>query len=513
MIPKKLNTSLLKTHSVMWVFLFLVSTIRVSLAQESIDHGIEDLGYKMVYLGNENPFTVKVDSNALIKYELIKKRSEWTREQKTALDSLEVINSEYQARILFEKYLTLHERSEFETHLSNSEAFVQWQDSVEKNSGVYEIKFIQAFVLDSSITASEVEAVVSNFDPKSKKKGAGPIQVNFEQLSELGDWHQDFQDLISAPLKQMVQSTRSKENSHRRFFKVLERQRKEKSDLARSLAKKHFTDDQWSRRKQMLYSNSSHSKIELSPSYFSYSKDGVILKKTDTLAISDSISIQLSDIIGHQAAYERFVLNPDAAIMKQHIKDYLIVPYLIAQGSSYSRQDSLQISRELLNALEIKYRSEVLFTTLSEDTKPDSSAVMKHYQEHIDRFKEYGSCSFLVAYVESPEHHESAQKHLADLQNSGEYDANTKLKQAGYTIKYEENYSLNQMSDLSQKLRNADVGKAFEFAGRGDKEQSILLVEKDLETLIPIEKVYSQLTSELTQIRAQEIERNLKELK
>ena len=512
-MSKKLNTSVTKAHVLSWAFLFVLSPVMNCHSQNSMDHGIVDLGYKMVYMGNKNPLTTTVDSSTLAKYELIKKRSDWTKEQKPLLDSNEQETIKYQVRILFEKYQILLKKEEFETSLLESNSFLQWKDSIEKSNTVYSIKFIQALVLDSTRSASDVETEISNFDPYSKKKVSGPIQINFEQLPELGTWYYQFNDLISAPIGQTTPITQLNNEGTRSFIKVIERKRLERAGGSMELARQQFADQHWSQWTEKLFSNSSHANIVLAPSFYHYSEDGMILRNTDTIATSDTMSIQLNDIIGHQTAYERFVLNPDSAIMKRHLKEYLIVPYLVAQGVSYSKKDSIHISGELANTLEIKYRSEMLFTSLIEQFKPDSTEVLKLYHEQIERFKEYGSCSFLIAYVESPKFLEEAKKHLFKLYSSHEFDANTKDRQLGFTVKFEENYSLDQVSEKSIALRSAVVGKALDLAKKGDLMQCVVLVKKDQETMVPIERVYSQLESELTQIRTQQIEEGLKKMK
>lgn len=487
----------------MWVF-FIALGPSSAIAQTD---SVSDLVYKLVYFPEISPVGPSLQPVVVKKIERAKKKADWTRQQRKTLDSLDLINLDYQTQTLLQKLNAAMVRQAFLDSVINSGSHNELAETPASKAS-FSIAFAQARVNDLAVSDEEVKSRLEAVKPNTPitKKEQGGVIINIERIAEFGAWHPQFKELLDAKENDILGPFSDGGSGERLFIKLFERQ---KNQAAREQQEKGealtHAVTLWKERLDRLIGQSSLRKIELQPSYFDYSEHGKVLSTGDTLAIIDSIPLLFKDVILHQESYERFVLNPDTSEFLHNIRSYFITPIVI--GELFTFPPEVVLSSRLKSEVEVRFRSTKVYSEIVDSTSVSDKEIEQFYKNNKTLYSKHGTCSYLIAYVHDKSMVAQATSRLKELLKSGDYNSEMKKKEKGFTIKFEDGFNLDQNTETAMLFRNIEVGKPEVITSDGASPTCILLTSKSNPETVPFEEVKDQIASELRVQKIAQIEK------
>lgn len=493
----------------MWVF-FIVSA---SLTAQAQVDSLSALVYKLVYFPELNPVGPNLRPVVIKKIERARKKADWTRQNRNALDSLDLLNLDNQTQTLLQKLNAAMIRQAFLDSVMSHGSQNELTEALASNT-TFSIAFAQARVKDVSISNEDVKSRLEGVGPNTQvtKKEQGGVIINIERIAEFGAWHPQFKELIGAKESEVLGPFSDGGSTDRLFLKLFDRQKNqdagEEEEGEDDTAELHAAS-LWKAHVDSLIGGSTLRNIKLQPAYFGYSDHGKTLSPNDTLGVIDTIPLLFKDLILHQESYERFVLSPDTSEFLYNLRNYFITPFLIDQKFPF--QPSAALSGQMKTEVEIRFRSTKVYSEMVNNTSVTDKEVEQFYKNNKSLYSKHGTCSYLIAYVHDKSKMAQATSRLKELLKSGVYSSEMKKKEKGFTVKFEDGFNLDQNTEKAVSFRNLAVGKPKVITADNGSLTCLLLTAKSDPKTMPLDEVKNQIASELRMNKIAEIEKQFKE--
>jgi hypothetical protein len=496
-----------KTHRKLWVFLFGALLAFPGYAQQDSSAQIAQM---LVLFPELDPLQSTPNSKVLEKLKRSQKKADWTKAHIPTLDSAISKRVAFQTQMFIKKLNVLLAKKSYIGAYSNDESFLKHLDSIGSSMSSYSVVFAQAQIQDSAIDVEAVRkklALISEPATLKKKEQEGYL-INIEQIANFGSWHPNYKAIVDVEINDVIGPIIDSLSGTSVLYKVLERTAILMSDSALNDYAKSQLEFSWQDYVYGQLESSPISNIQLQPCYFKYQIDGELLNESDTIAFIDSIAFTLRDLAWSQNVYERFVLSTNQDDFIVNLKNYISIPSILYQNPSIDFELENAVKPLLKELLENEYRGRVLYASIIDEEPIPEEDIKVYYDQNIERFSTFGECSYLVAFIHDPQSSEAAKTELLKLFKNGQYNGEMKIKGAGFTVKFESNYNLNQNSSKAPYLRSVELGTPVSIPEEGLKDKWFLVSQRSSGETFPLANVRDQIVSELKQKRIQQLEQN-----